>query len=167
MSYYDTARLKSTLERLVDFDRIGAGGTRLSVGAVNVRSGNFVYFDSTRHTSRPEHIMASGALPPGFPAVEIDGEFYWDGGSISNTPLQWVIDNEPRRSTLAFQVDLWSSKGSFPHNMPEVMVRLKEIRYSSRTRAQTNHFKQLQHYRRAVFRLIEKLPAKLRASPGP
>src|SRR5262249_13754343 len=87
-SFYDTKSLKHTLERLVDFDRLNAGITRYSAGAVNVRTGNFVYFDTKTHTIRPEHVMASGALPPGFPAVEIDGEHYWDGGLVSNTPLQ-------------------------------------------------------------------------------
>ena len=95
-SFYDTSALKTTLERLVDFDRINAGMTRFSAGAVNVRTGNLVYFDSTTHTIRPEHVMASGALPPGFPAVEIDGEHYWDGGLVSNTPLQWVIESDAR-----------------------------------------------------------------------
>ena len=113
-SFYDTADLKRTLERLVDFERINAGETRLSVGAVNVRTGNFVYFDTATHTIRPEHVMASGALPPGFPAVEIDGEHYWDGGVVSNTPLQWIAESEPRRDTLAFQVDLWSAQGELP-----------------------------------------------------
>jgi NTE family protein len=104
-SFYDTGELKRTLERLVDFERINAGVTRLSVGAVNVRTGNFVYFDNTTHSIRPEHVMASAALPPGFPAVEIEGEYYWDGGVVSNTPLQLVVDDQPRGDTLAFQVD--------------------------------------------------------------
>ena len=116
-SFYDTAALKTTLESLVDFDRINSKAMRFSVGAVNVRTGNFVYFDSETHTIRPEHILASGALPPGFPAIEIDGEYYWDGGLVSNTPLQWVVDAEPRRDMLAFQVDLWSSRGAFPQDM--------------------------------------------------
>jgi NTE family protein len=107
-SFYETKLLKSTLERLVDFDRINAGEMRLSVGAVNVRTGNFVYFDNETHTIRPEHVMASGSIPPAFPAIEIDGEFYWDGGLISNTPLQWVVEQGPRQDTLAFQVDLCS-----------------------------------------------------------
>jgi NTE family protein len=124
-SFYDTKDLKRTLEHLVDFDRLNAGITRFSVGSVNVRTGNFVYFDSTTHTIRPEHVMASGALPPGFPAIEIEGEHYWDGGLISNTPLQWVVEQEPRRDTVAFQVDLWSAHGEFPRNMLEVMTREK------------------------------------------
>ena len=133
---------RATLERLVDFDRINAGEMRFSVGAVNVRTGNFVYFDNTTHTIRPEHVMASGSLPPGFPAIEIEGEYYWDGGLISNTPLQWVVDASPRQDTLAFQVDLWSARGELPGNLAEVATRQKEIQYSSRTRANTDQFKQ-------------------------
>jgi len=113
-SYYDTAPLHATLERLVDFDRINAGEMRFSVGAVNVGTGNFVYFDNSTHTIAPEHVMASAALPPGLPEIEIEGEFYWDGGLVSNTPLQWVLDSEPRQDTLAFQVDLWSAGGPAP-----------------------------------------------------
>ena len=164
-SFYDTKDLKRTLEHLVDFDRLNAGITRFSVGSVNVRTGNFVYFDSTTHTIRPEHVMASGALPPGFPAIEIEGEHYWDGGLVSNTPLQWVVEQEPRRDTLAFQVDLWSARGEFPRNMLEVMTREKEIRYSSRTRARTDQFKYVQRLRGAAAGLLEKLPDDLKNSP--
>ena len=164
-SHYDTAPLKSTLERLIDFDRINAGQTRFSVGAVNVSTGNFVYFDNTTHTIGPEHVMASGALPPGFPAVEIEGEFYWDGGVVSNTPLQWVLESEPRRDTLAFQVDLWSARGTLPRTMAEVMTRQKEIQYSSRTRSSTDRFRYTQKLRNAVASLLRKLPAELRNSP--
>jgi NTE family protein len=128
VSYYDVAPLKATLERLVDFDRINNDGTRLSVGAVNVRSGNFVYFDTTTHRITPAHIIASGSLPPGFPATEIDGEYYWDGGIVSNTPLHWVLDSRPRRDTLAFQIDLWNARGELPHNLADADVRAKEIR---------------------------------------
>jgi NTE family protein len=165
ISFYDTIYLKRTLERLVDFDRLNAGATRLSVGAVNVRSGNLVYFDTATHTIRPEHVMASGALPPSFPAIEIEGEHYWDGGLVSNTPLQWVVESQPRRDTLAFQVDLWSARGELPSNMLEVMTREKEIRYSSRTRAGTDQFKHVQRLRRAIDRLLEKLPENLSNSP--
>jgi NTE family protein len=163
-SFYDTADLKHTLERLVDFDRINAGGTRLSVGAVNVRTGNFVYFDTTTHTICAEHVMASGALPPGFPAIEIEGEFYWDGGLVSNTPLQWVVETESRRDTLAFQVDLWSARGEFPRNIVEVTTREKEIRYSSRTRASTDQFKHIQKLRHTLAGLLDKLPEELKNS---
>jgi len=164
-SYYDSARLKATLERLVDFERINAGEMRFSVGAVNVGTGNFVYFDNSTQTIRPEHIMASGALPPGFPAIEIEGEHYWDGGLVSNTPLQWVLESEPRQDTLAFQVDLWSARGAFPRNMAEVATRQKEIQYSSRTRANSDRFKNTQRMRNALSNLLEKLPPELRDSP--
>jgi len=164
-SFYDTRDLKHTLERLVDFDRLNAGTTRFSAGAVNVRTGNFVYFDTTTHTVRAEHVMASGALPPGLPAIEIEGEHYWDGGLVSNTPLQWVVESAPRRDTLAFQVDLWSARGDFPRNMLEVMTREKEIRYSSRTRAGTDQFKYTQKLRHALAGLFERLPEDLRNSP--
>jgi NTE family protein len=164
-SFYDTKDLKSTLERLVDFDRINSGEIRFSVGAVNVTTGNFVYFDTTTHTIRPDHIMASGALPPGFPAIEIDGEQYWDGALVSNTPLQWVVDAEPRRDTLAFQVDLWSARGEFPRDIFEVTTREKEIRYSSRTRAKTDQFKYEQKLRHALAGLLEKLPENLKTGP--
>ena len=164
-SFYDTKDLKRTLERLVDFDRINSGEIRFSVGAVNVTTGNFVYFDTTTHTIRPDHIMASGALPPGFPAIEIDGEQYWDGALVSNTPLQWVVDAEPRRDTLAFQVDLWSARGEFPRDIFEVTTREKEIRYSSRTRAKTDQFKYEQKLRHALAGLLEKLPENLKTGP--
>jgi len=160
-SFYDTKLLKSTLERFVDFDRINSGETRLSVGAVNVRSGNFVYFDTTTHAIGPEHVMASGSLPPGFPSAEIEGEYYWDGGLISNTPLQWVAEYSLGQDTLAFQVDLWSARGELPRNLLEVATRQKEIQYSSRTRANTDHFKRVQRVRTAVSSLLGKLPKEL------
>ncbi len=164
-SFYDTKPLKQTLERLVDFDRLNGGITRFSAGAVNVRTGNLVYFDNTTHTIEPEHVMASGALPPGFPAIEVEGEQYWDGGLVSNTPLQWMADIEPRRDSLVFQVDLWSARGDFPRNMFDVMTREKEIRYSSRTRAGTDQFKYAQRLRHTLADLLEKLPEDLRNDP--
>ena len=164
-SFYDTKHLKQTLERLVDFDRLNAGMTRFSAGAVNVRTGNFVYFDTTTHTIAPEHVMASGALPPGFPAIEIDGEHYWDGGLVSNTPLQWVIESNPRRQdTIAFQVDLWSSQGALPRNLAEVATRHKEIQFSSRTRASTGQFKNVHRVQRALDALLRRLPVDLEAN---
>jgi NTE family protein len=164
-SYYDTTDLKRTLERLVDFDRINSQPMRLSVGAVNVRTGNFVYFDTTKDRIRPEHIMASGALPPAFAAVEIDGEYYWDGGLISNTPLRWVVDARPQRDTLVFQVDLWPSRGELPRNMAHVNTRQKEIMYSSRTRAASTHFTEMQSVRNSISELLKKLPAELADAP--
>jgi NTE family protein len=163
-SFYDTQGLRATLERLVDFDRINAGETRFSVGAVNTRTGNFVYFDTMSHTIRPEHVMASGALPPSLPAVEIEGEHYWDGGLVSNTPLQWVIERGPPKDTLIFQVDLWSARGEFPATLAEVITRQKEIQYSSRTRAATDFFKYVKRIRRALALLLEQLPEELRSS---
>jgi NTE family protein len=164
-SAYDTSSLKATLERLIDFDRINASGMRFSAGAVNVRSGNFVYFDTTTHTIGPEHIMASAALPPGFPAVEIEGEHYWDGGLVSNTPLRWVVDSDPHLDTLAFQVDLWNARGEPPRTLAEVATRQKEIQYSSRTRAGTDNFKYVQRLRRAMSDLFQKLPEDLQNGP--
>ncbi|HND15067.1 MAG TPA: DUF3734 domain-containing protein, partial [Pseudomonadales bacterium] len=165
LSYYDVTPVKLFLERLVDFDRINANATRFSVGAVNVRSGNFVYFDSTTHRIRADHVIASGSLPPGFPATEIDGEFYWDGGIVSNTPLDWVLDSRPRADTLAFQVDLWSARGELPRTLLESEVRQKEIRFSSRTRAATTGFRRQQVLRRAFARLKSEMPLHLLDTP--
>jgi NTE family protein len=165
LSLYDVAPLKATLERLVDFDRLNAGAMRFSVGAVNVKTANFVYFDSTTHTIGPAHIIASGSLPPGFPATEIDGEYYWDGGLVSNTPLQWVLDSRPRRDTLAFQVDLWSAHGELPRNLGEANVRQKEIQFSSRTRAATDQYKRAQKLRVAFASLLKDLPTELQDRP--
>ena len=164
-SFYDTSRLRMTLEQLIDFDRINARRMRFGVGAVNVRSGNLVYFDTETHTIGPEHIMASAALPPAFPAVEIEGEHYWDGGLVSNTPLQWIIDSHPHRDTLAFQVDLWNARGEPPRTIAEVSTRQKEIQYSSRTRAGTDNFKHVQRLRRALADLFKKLPEDLQDGP--
>ena len=165
LSYYDVAPLKATLERLVDFDRINAGLMRFSVGAVNVRTGNFVYFDSTTHRIKPEHIIASGSLPPGFPPTEIEGEFYWDGGIVSNTPLQWVLESTPRKDTLAFQIDLWNARGEVPRDFTQADVREKEIRFSSRTRAATDQYKARQKLRAAFAELYKDLPDDLRKRP--
>jgi NTE family protein len=165
LSYYDVTPLKATLEKLVDFDRINAGEIHFSIGAVNIRTGNFTYFDNATHKIRAAHVLASGSLPPAFSATEIDGEFYWDGGLVSNTPLDWVLDSYPRQDTLAFQVDLWNARGEMPKNLTESEVRQKEIRFSSRTRASTDHFKKAQLLRRAAAKLLSNLPADLKATP--
>ena len=165
LSYYDVAPLKATLERLVDFDLINAGVIRFSVGAVNVRTGNFVYFDNTTHQITANHVMASGSLPPGFPPTEIEGEHYWDGGLVSNTPLQWVLDSRPGKDTLAFQIDLWSARGEFPRNLLEAETRQKEIRYSSRTRMATDQFKKKQLLRRTTAKLLAKMPSDMLQTP--
>jgi NTE family protein len=165
VSYYDTSALKLTLERLVDFDRINnAEDMRLSVGAVNVRTGQFAYFDSAHIEIRPEHIMASGALPPGFPPIEIDGEYYWDGGLFSNTPLGYVLDYSPRRSRLTFQVDVFQSQGRLPTNLDEVAERDKDIRYSSRTQISSNAFRDRHDVRHAINELHKLLPPDLLAT---
>jgi NTE family protein len=165
ISYYDTSALKDTLERLVDFDRINAREIRFSVAAVNVRTGNFAYFDNAQMTIRPEHVMASGALPPGFPAVEIDGESYWDGGLVSNTPLQYVLESIPRRSRLTFQVDLFHARGRRPSDLEEVSEREKDIRYSSKTRAVTDLFHSIHDVRHNINSLWDQLPEALRNTP--
>ena len=165
ISYYNTAPLRSTLERLVDFDRINSGTVRLSVGAVNVRTGNFEYFDSTKQTIDARHIMASGALPPGFAPVEIDGEHYWDGGLVSNTPLQYVLDQPGKRRRVVFQVDLFAAQGALPTTLAEVTEREKDIRYSSRTRLNTTNELDRQVIAQAAKRLIDKLPPSLRDDP--
>jgi NTE family protein len=161
-SYYDNSPLRATLEQLVDFDRINTGEMPFSVGAVDISSGNFTYFDTKTHRICYEHVAASGSLPPGFPATKIGDCYFWDGGLISNTPLEWALDARPRRDTLAFQVDLWNARGELPKDMIEVEVRHKEIIYSSRNRAATDRYKYVQKLRVALARLLEQLPDKLR-----
>jgi NTE family protein len=163
-SFYDTSPLNQTLEKLVDFDRLNSGEVRVSIGAVNVRTGNLTYFDTAERKLGPKHFMASGALPPGFPAIEIDAEHYWDGGVVSNTPLSRILSSEPR-DTLTFQVDLWSAKGRVPHDLMEVSSRQKDIQYSSRTRAITDQIRQMQHMRQALQRTIAKLPESAQDDP--
>ena len=165
ISYYDTAPLQRTLERLVDFDRINAGTMRFSVGAVNVRTGNFEYFDSSKRRIDARHVMASGALPPGFAPVEIDGEHYWDGGLVSNTPLQYVLDQPGKHRRVVFQVDLFAATGALPTTLAEVTEREKDIRFSSRTRMNTTNELDRQVIAQAAQRLIAKLPAALRDDP--
>jgi NTE family protein len=167
LSYYDTSALKTTLERLVDFDRINACEARFSVGAVNVRTGNSVYFDNTRQRIGPEHIMASGALPPGFAPISIDGDDYWDGGIVSNTPLQYVLDMHPRSEPLVvLQVDLFNARGEMPHTLAGVMERQKDITYSSRTRMNTDAMAANMNLQQAIADLISKLPPGLRNDPS-
>jgi len=165
-SWYDTAPLRATLERLVDFDRINdARSMRVSIGAVNVRTGNFAYFDNTHGKLRLEHFMASGALPPGFPAVEIDGEFYWDGGIISNTPLYKVLRERPHRDALIFQVDLWSADNTLPTDMTGVAERAKEIQYSSRTRLVTEYMHESREQQCLLHELMTLVPLDQRDNP--
>jgi len=165
ISYYDTEPLRRTLEALVDFDLLNSGAVRLSVGAVNVRSGNFVYFDTRHRRLDARHVMASGALPPGFPPIEIDGEHFWDGGLVSNTPLQYVLDQPGHRPRLVFQVDLFAARGEMPATLAEASEREKDIRYSSRTRLTTTYELRRQATLQAARRLVAKLPPALRDDP--
>ena len=165
LSIYDTGPLHATLERLIDFDRINNGSTRLSVEAVDLRTGNFTYFDNRKQTIGPKHVMASAALPPGFPPIEIDGHYYWDGGLVSNTPLRYVLDEVPRPDMLVFQIDLFSARGPMPRTINEITEREKDIRFSSRTRLNTDDFRRTQTMRRAVHRLLDKLPDDMRDDP--
>jgi NTE family protein len=170
-SYYDTTPLRKTLERLVDFDRINDLKTRLSVGAVSVTTGNFKYFDNFEFKKLgkkigPEHIMASGALPPGFPSIVIEGEHYWDGGVASNTPLDYVLDAEITNDLLIFQVDLFSARGPLPVSLLEAAEREKDIRYSSRTRMNTDKNREVHNARKALRELMGKLPDYLRNDPS-
>ncbi len=165
LSFYDVSPLKELLGRLVDFDRVNSGEMRLTVGATHIRSGNYVTFDTVDRKIGADHIIASGSLPPGFPSTEIDGEHYWDGGVVSNTPLQWVLDASPRKDTLAFQIDLWSARGELPRDMVEVDTRLKDIRYSSRTRLGTDQFRKTQALRRAMAKLLSETSEELRLTP--
>ena len=165
LSFYDTAPLKATLEELVDFDLVNRADVRLSLGAVNLRNGNSVYFDNTKMQIRPEHVLASGALPPGFPPVEIDGELYWDGGIVSNSPLTYVSDENPRMSALIFQVDVFSGMGELPKNLAQVAERAKDIQYASKTRFNTDRIKQFEVVRDALDRILDRLPSKMQSDP--
>jgi NTE family protein len=157
-SFYDTAPLRETLLRLVDFDLLNSGVVRYAAGAVNVLNGNFAYFDSTKTTIIPEHVMASGALPPAFPAVQIGTDFYWDGGLVSNTPLQHVLDNAASLHLLIFQVDLFSARGPLPRDMDDVLARQKDIQFSSRTRLVTDYYSQKHDRGALVKKLLAKVP---------
>ena len=165
LSVYDTSPLRETLEELVDFDLINQKHVRLSVGSVDVHTGNSVYFDSLRQTMGPEHIMASGALPPGLPPIVIDGNHYWDGGIVSNSPLWYVLDDAPGLNALITQVDLFSARGPLPQNLDQVLERVKDIQYSSKTRFNTTRVQELEGFRAALGRLLTKLPPKLREDP--
>lgn len=164
-SFYDTRELRSLLERVVDFDYLGRGAVRFSLGAVHVKSGRLRYFDNRFQALGPEHVMASGALPPGFPAIEVDGELYWDGGIYSNTPLEVVMDDYPRRSTLCFMVDLFNPTGPEPRNIPEVETRHKNIMYATRSRHHIETYAKIHNMRIAIGELYGLLPEKLRDDP--
>ena len=165
ISFYDTAALRRTLESLIDLDRINGGAVRLSLGAVNVRTGQQVYFDTAHRKLGFEHIMASGALPPAFPPVEIDGEWYWDGGLVSNTPLDVVIDQLPRSSTLCFMIDLFDAEGPLPRVMEDVETRRKDITYASRSERSIEAHRATHNLRRAVLALWKALTPEAQRDP--
>jgi NTE family protein len=157
-AFYDSTPLRETLTRLVDFDRLNSGDTRFAAGAVNVANGNFAYFDNAGQTITPEHIIASGALPPALPMTRIGTDWFWDGGLVSNTPLQHVLDHVGSINTIVFQVDLFSARGLVPRDMPEVLARQKDIQYSSRTRLTSDYYMRMHKLRRQTRALLERIP---------
>ena len=161
-SFYDTGPLRRTLEQLVDFDYLNAKHVRLTVCAVDVDTGEQVRFDSHTQRLAPEHIMASGALPPGFPPVVIGGKAYWDGGIYSNTPVDVVMDDAERRDMLCFMVDLWDPTEESPRSISEALMRQKDIQYASRTREHLDDHRTMQNLRRAVDLLAQRLPPQER-----
>lgn len=164
-SYYSTDPLKETLGRLVDFDCLARRQVRLSVGAVNVRTSEMRYFDSQAMPLAAAHVMASGALPPAFPAITIDGESYWDGGIYSNTPIEVVLDDVPRRNSLIFSVNVWQPTGSHPTTIQQVMARHKDIQFASRGKSHVARQAQIHRLRHVVRELASRLSPEMRADP--
>jgi NTE family protein len=163
-AYYSTSPLRDTLADLVDLERIAGRETRLTVGAVNVRNGEMRYFDSRDETVRLDHVLASGALPPAFPAVRIDGDPYWDGGIYSNTPIEAVLDDKPRQDSVIFTVHMWNPEGPEPETLWQVMGRQKDIQYASRARAHIARQKQIHHLRHVIRELAKRIPDRMRAT---
>jgi len=157
-SYYDTTPLRETLLELVDFDLINEARIHFAVGAVNVLTGNFLYFDNKKEVIEPEHVMASGALPPALPMVKIGTDHFWDGGIVSNTPLQHLLDQDDRMNSLVFQVDLFSARGVLPRDIQEVLSRHKDIMYSSRTRHNTDIYKRVNNLKADLYKALKKIP---------
>jgi NTE family protein len=161
VSFYDNAPLRETLLDLVDFDILNEGSVRFSVGAVNVRTGNFIYFDTEREIILPEHVMASGALPPAMPMVQIGTDYFWDGGIVSNTPLQHLLDQDDSLNSLVFQVDLFNARGALPRDVEDVIARRKDIIFSSRTRYNTDVYRRLHEWKTRTFQALAKIPENL------
>jgi len=157
-SYYDNTPLIETLSELVDFALINDEAIRFAVGAVNVLTGNFIYFDNAREEIGPEHVAASGALPPALPMVKIGTDYFWDGGIVSNTPLQHLLDQDDRLNTMIFQVDLFSARGALPRDIQDVMARHKDIMYSSRTRYNTDVYRRIHNWKTRLHLALEKVP---------
>lgn len=166
LSYYDTSELRTTLERLIDFDLINSKQLTLCVGAVNVTSGDMLFFNNQDMEITVDHIMASAALPPGFPAVKIGEDYYWDGGIYANTPLVTVLDALPEQDTLCFVVDCFSLRGPLPATMDQVEERQKDIRYGSHSRRMTNVYASRQNLQAAIHTLSQYLPAKAKEDPA-
>ena len=164
-SWYSTAPLRDTLASLVDLAVLNAAHPRLTVGAVKVKSGELRYFDSRDAALGIDEVMASGALPPGFPAVRVDGEAFWDGGLYSNTPLEAVLDDNPRRDSVIFGVNVWQPTGHEPESLWQVMARQKDIRYASRDDSHVARQKQIHHLRHVIRELAKKLPADEQRTP--
>jgi NTE family protein len=164
-SYYDISPLKTTLTKLVNFDLINNKSMRLSVGAANVRTGASTYFNSNEQPIDVRHILASASLPPGFPPTEIDGEYYWDGAVVSNTPMQHVIDTRQRDSALIFQVDLWDPNGEAPLDIPSAFLRATEIHSASRANISFEQYKKMEKFRNALCSFFDRLPEKYQDDP--
>lgn len=165
ISFYDTTLLRKTLESLIDFDLLNSGKTRLTLSAVKVNNGQEVHFDTKNQKIYPEHIMASGALPPGFPAVKIDGEYYWDGGVVNNTPIEVVLNDLPRQNTLCFMVHLFDPDGDLPSNLDQVLLRHKDISYASNYKRAIQSFSGAHQMRHAIASLYDMLPKEEKAEP--
>jgi NTE family protein len=165
VSYYDISPLKSTLAKLVNFDLINSTSTRLSVGAANVRTGLSTYFNNDEHPISMLHILASASLPPGFPPTEINGEYYWDGAVVSNTPMQHVIDTRQRDSALIFQVDLWDPNGEVPLDIPSAFLRATEIHSASRVNISLEQYKKMEKFRNALCSFFDRLPEQYQNDP--
>ena len=161
---YSTVPLRNTLMDLVDFDQINRREIRISVGAANVCTSEMCYFDSRGTDFRVEHVLASGAMPPAFPAVRVDGELYWDGGLLSNTPLEAIFDDNPRRSALIFSVQLWNQEGQEPHTIGEVLTRQLDVQFASRTRSHVERQQQIHKLRHIIAQLAGRLPEAERAA---
>jgi NTE family protein len=164
-AYYRATPLRHTLETLVDLDYINARHVRLALGAVKVATGQMCYFDSRQEPLSVDHILASAALPPAFPAVRVKDDFYWDGGIYSNTPIEAVLEDNPRRDSLIFCVDLWSATGPLPQSLWQVQGKEKDIRYASRSDSQIARHKQLHHLRHVIEQLTQALPQATRTRP--
>jgi NTE family protein len=165
VSYYDTSPLKATLARLVNFDLIDSKTKRFSVGATHIRTGASVYFDNWEQKVTAAHVIASASLPPGFPPTEIDGEYYWDAGVVSNSPMQFVIDNRRRNSALVFQVDLWDAKGEVPLDIPSANLRAIEIHSASRISVSLEQYRKMQKFRNALCKFLDQLPKHCHDDP--